>query len=424
MWKVLIFPGATELALEIRKSLMYCRHVELFSASSAVSSHAQFVFKNHSTVADVSHPNWLSELNELIATEGITHVMAAHDDALLALSENRDVLQAKLVTSPHDTCKIARSKGRTYEVLSRTVPMPVRFNHVQEPIQFPVFLKPDIGQGASRTSVARSQSELSALLAQDSDRDVWEFLNGPEYTVDCFTDRDKGLLFVSGRERRRIRTGIAMNAVRSAETRFVEYAEKISSILSFHGAWFYQAKSDSSGQLKVMEVAPRIGGTSALTRVCGVNLPLLSLYECERMPVKIVHSDVEVEIDRALTNRYSHNLEYDCIYVDFDDTLVTSNGVNTELVRFLYQCLNKGKRIELLTAHRGDIDAALRKWRLRELFDSIAHVKTGEAKSSHIHSRNALFIDDSFMEREKVRAATNAIVVDPCEIELFLDDKV
>jgi hypothetical protein len=67
-------------------------------------------------------------------------------------------------------------------------------------------------------------------------------------------------------------------------------------------------KRNQRGELVVLEVAPRVGGTSALSRVHGVNLPLLSLYEAERQPVSILPGSHRVEIDRALRNRIRHEL--------------------------------------------------------------------------------------------------------------------
>jgi hypothetical protein len=44
---VLIFPGGTEIGLEIWNALKECKEINLYSASSDVSNHAPFVFKNH-----------------------------------------------------------------------------------------------------------------------------------------------------------------------------------------------------------------------------------------------------------------------------------------------------------------------------------------------------------------------------------------
>jgi len=73
--------------------------------------------------------------------------------------------------------------------------------------------------------------------------------------------------------------------------------------------------------------------------------PLLSLYENERIPVEIPQTAYRIEVDRALENRYRHDVSYRTVYVDLDDTLVVKAQVNPDLVRLLYQELNRGKRL-------------------------------------------------------------------------------
>ena len=71
----------------------------------------------------------------------------------------------------------------------------------------------------------------------------------------------------------------------------------------------------------------------------GVNFALLSVYEHLRIPVTVAPNDIDIRLDRALVNRYAHDLEYGHVYVDLDDTLLVGDAVNTRLVALLYQCL-------------------------------------------------------------------------------------
>ena len=215
-----------------------------------------------------------------------------------------------------------------------------------------------------------------------------------------------------------------MDSAVVADSRFWEYAEKISKTIELHGAWFFQVKADQQGVLKVMEVAPRIGGTSALSRVRGVNLPLLSLYESERLPVRITPGDYSVEIDRALVNRYRHNIHYQTLYVDFDDTLVIRGMLNVELVKLLYQGINRGVRLVLLTRHNGDLTAQLRRWRVENLFDEVIHLGPAESKVDFIKDKDAVFIDDSFAERNAVHEKTRIVTLDPSMIDVLFEDHV
>jgi carbamoyl-phosphate synthase large subunit len=423
--RVLIFPGGTEIALELREALRHCKEAVLVAAGSPGGSHAEFAFARHHPLPTVHQAGWLEALQVLVRREAITHIFPAHDDALLALAEHAAALQpAKVITSPLETCRITRSKVATHEALAQVLPCPRRFAKAADVTAFPVFLKPDRGQGSQRTGLAQTRLALEELLAEDPDRTIWEHLPGKEYTIDCFSDRDRGLLYAAGRERLRIRAGIAMSCRWVDHPEFTTYARRIAAVLPLHGAWFFQVKRNVRGELALLEVAPRVGGTSALSRARGVNLPLLSLLEADRVPLEVRPAGFAVEIDRALRNRYRHALEYRTIYCDYDDTLVIHGRLNPEAIQFLYQSIDRGIKVVLLTRHQGDLGAELRRRRLDRLFDEIVHLGAEGSKADHIRQTPALFIDDSFRERSDVSRLTGVHAVEPAMLEMLIDHRV
>lgn len=423
-WRVLVFPATTEIALEIRQALGACKDVRLFGAGAAVSNHGPFAFAEYDAVPLVGDSGWLDALRRVVDRHRITHVFPAHDDAVVALAEHEGAIGAILVGSCLETCRIARSKRSTLQRLAGIVPTPRLFERAEDVRDYPVFVKPDRGQGSQGAAIARDRGELDVLLRHDPTRIILEHLPGAEFTVDCFSDRDRGLLFAGARERRRIRSGIAMNAVPAADRRFCDYAKKIAAALPMRGAWFFQLKTDAAGGLRVLEVAPRIAGTSGLTRARGVNLPLLSLYEADRIPVTVLPGAYDVELDRALVSRYRHRLSYRTLYVDFDDTLIVHGKVNPELVKLLFQAVNKAIRLVLLTRHDGDLGAALARHRLAGLFDEIVQLGAGESKADHTSDPAGLLIDDSFAERQSVHARHGIPVFDTGMLDVLFDDRV
>jgi hypothetical protein len=252
---------------------------------------------------------------------------------------------------------------------------------------------------------------------------ILEYLPGDEYTVDCFSDRERGLLFCAGRQRIRTKAGISMDSRPVEDEAFLHFARLISTRLHFHGAWFFQVKKDKMGAYKLLEIAPRVAGTMALHRVLGVNFPLLSLYEQERIPVDILVNPVQVEIDRALTNRYRHNIEYHSVYLDLDDTLILDGKVNPIVVQFVFQCINAGIQVILLTKHAQELDATLRNHRLAGIFDQVIHVDRSEQKTNYITSPDAILIDDSFSERKAAHDKLGILTFDCSMLELLLDER-
>lgn len=422
--KVLIFPGGTEIALEIHKALKDCKDIILYSTNSDISNHAPYVFKNNFVISDIKSKKWVNELNDIIIREKIDYVYPAYDDVIVALANNQKKIKTKIVIPPLKTCLITRSKKKTYDTFRYVLPTPEVYKNIKDIKQWPVFLKPDKGQGAQDTHKVIDADEAKFFLERNKELMILEYLPGREYTIDCFSDRQKGLLFCSGRERVRIRNGISMNSKTINNDLWIKYAEIIAKQLRIHGAWFFQVKEDRLGNLKLMEIAPRIGGTMAVSRVRGINFPLLSIYEQERMKLRILTNDYGIEIDRALINRYKHNIKYKKIYIDFDDTIIINNKVNIEMLAFLYQERNKAKKIYLITKSKTDMTKKLKKYAITEsLFDEIIHLKKGELKIDYINPRSAIFIDDSFSERESVANKYGIYTFDSHMVELLKDHK-
>jgi hypothetical protein len=98
------------------------------------------------------------------------------------------------------------------------------------------------------------------------------------------------------------------------------------------------------------------------------------------------------------------SLNFDTVYCDLDDCLLTVNGINTNLVKFLYQCVNENKQLILITRHGQDPQETLEKNRLAGLFDTIIHIQNeAVTKASKIQrDEKAIFIDNSFEERQNV----------------------
>src|SRR5690606_39341487 len=70
------------------------------------------------------------------------------------------------------------------------------------------------------------------------------------------------------RVRKRISNGISVNTIPDDDhvQEFERIAAVINSNIKFRGAWFYQVKENNEGQLCLLEVASRLGGSSSLFR--------------------------------------------------------------------------------------------------------------------------------------------------------------
>lgn len=416
---VLIFPAGTEIGLEIFNALRHCKEVKLFGAGQDVSNHAKFIYEQYYTIPSICDENWLRILIGLCHSLKIDYIFPAYDDIIVALAKVRDKLPAVLIAPSESVCNITRSKSKTYSFLQHVVKVPQLFKGPKEVKQYPVFLKPDIGQGSMEVKKILNEDELISFLNKREGMIVSEYLPGEEYTVDCFSDREKGLLFCGARIRGRMRNGIAVNTKLMQLPEAYEFAIKIGEALSLYGAWFFQLKRAEDGELTLLEVAPRIAGSMAAHRVSGINFPLLCIYEHERFPVQIQVNRCAIEMDRALYNKYRHSIDFDVVYVDLDDTLILNNKVNVDIIKLIYQCINRSKKIVLITRHSGDLSRTLSTYRISGLFDQILHLSPHEKKSNYIKESTAIFVDDSFSERLEVATECGIFTFDSSMVELI-----
>jgi hypothetical protein len=418
--RVLIFPSGSEVGLEAHRAISNNKHFEVFGASS-ISDHSKLVFKNHVYLPFIDSDEFLNEFNSFLLSKSIDLIVPVQDSVVLKLAENELKIKAKLVASPKETCKIARSKLLTYEALRDHILVPKTYTP-QKGLKFPVFLKPDIGEGSKGTYLAKNVQDLNFYLKKDSSLIISEYLSGREFTVDCFTNRNGFLMYAGARERFRISNGASVNSKIIEDIKFLELAQKINSRLSFRGVWFFQVKENDNGDLVLMEIAARMPGTLALTRVHGPNLLLLSLFDRLNFDVEIVRNKQKIEIDRAFFARYILNFQMDSIYVDFDDTLVVDGKVNAFLIYFLYQSKNEGKELFLITKHKGDIYSSLNQHHIPvSLFSEVIHLKKEDQKTDFIKFKNPIFIDDSFNERKSVSEKLGIPVFDIDSIEALIN---
>lgn len=401
---ILVFPCGSEVALEIHRSLEHSIHFNLIGANS-VDDHGKFVFEDYiDGIPFANHPDFIPVLTRLVKEKNIDAIYPAMDSVISILKLNETELGCPVIASDSETTEICLSKSKTYQVLKGSVQIPKVYADANEVSEFPVFLKPDIGYGSRGVKKANNENELIAHLENNSDAIILEYLPGKEYTVDCFSNFNRELLFVGPRERSRISNGISVNtATMPLEERFEAIAKSINSAIKFSGAWFFQVKERADGTLVLMEVASRLGGSSSVYRAKGINFASLSIFNGLGMPVAIIENNYSVELDRALDAVYKIDVQFNHAYIDFDDTLIVNNKVNTKLISLVFKFINQGKKIYLITKHEFNITESLAKYRLSGLFDEVIHLEKQDQKWKYITHKDSIFIDDSFAERKQIK---------------------
>lgn len=420
---VMIFGGGGYNAIQIYFSLKHSLRFHPIMAGS-YDNHSTYI--SNDAIIDLPftrEDNFVEKLNQCIEENQIKFVIPTHDSAALTLMENQEAIHAVVVCSCVETTRLCRYKSLTYEALKGLDFVPDVYTY-DAPV-FPLFAKDDVGQGGRNTHIVRTQDELEKLKMDSIDYILCEYLPGREVTMDCFTDRYGKLRFCQPRYRERLMNGITArtsNADMTEELRHI--AEDVSERIRFRGYWFIQCKEDKGGKWKLMEISTRFSGTFDLSKSMDVNLPLLALCDFSDMDVDFLPNKCRVSLDKTYIDRYKIDFPYQRVYLDFDDTLVFQREkYNTEAMRFVYQCLNKGIKIVLITKHAYDIHETMKELRLSEdIFDEIIEVPLERSKWEFMdHDIPSILIDNAYSERKQVKEKLGMPAFDVSNFDCLID---
>lgn len=426
--RVLVFPSGTEGALEIYNALRYNLHFEIFGVSGK-RNHTDYTYPpGHYFYGDerlyINHPEFEYTFTALVKRLNIQYIIPTFDDVTLRLAQIQQRLPAKIVTSPYETVLTASNKKLMYQSVRGLSFEPKIYRTANEVDAYPIFLKPAVGTASQGVQRIDNREQLAASLAREHDVIICEYLPGDEVSVDCFTDRHGDLLFVGPRLRERVWHGITLRGKTIYLTdELKDIAVQLNTKHRFRGAWYFQAKQNIKGQFKLLEFSVRQATNSSMYEKLGVNFSLLSLFDAMDMDVKILFNDYPLEQERRLQASYHLQCDYDAVYIDLDDTLVLNGKVNTNAMKFIYQCLNDSKKVFLLTRHFGDLDNTLKRCRIsKNMFDDVIWIKDNRPKAEYIIEKNAIFIDNYFRERDFARQHLGIPVFDVDAIDCLISE--
>jgi len=228
----------------------------------------------------------------LCVETGATLVVPTIDTELLALAAERDRFEnagIRISISSLELIEIARDKLKTAEFLSaRDIPIPLTCS-LEVVVasgwtgDWPVMVKPRHGSSSRGIQIARKPSDLPHTPAEPMI--VQELLQGAEYTVNMYFDRDAGLRAAVPHERLQVRAGEVEKGVTRRNLELEQLARDLAVCLPKpRGALCFQAMRDARGIAKIFEINPRFGGGYPLADQAGAPFARWLLEECAGLP--------------------------------------------------------------------------------------------------------------------------------------------
>lgn len=346
-WRVLVFPSVNEPGLEAAAALGKSNKVILYGGSSYETrwDPSRTLLARHLVGPALEDPDFRSRFEALLAEHAIDLVLPTVD-AVVAELASWPPARTRWVVPPVASARLLLSKRATYERLRGVVPVP----EVYEPgtaARPPAFAKPDVGSGSRGGRLVTTAAELHA--AQEAGLLLSEHLPGEEVTVDCFSDAEGRLRYAGPRVRGHVGRGISLGTAALDRPDLEEHAARIAEAIPLAGPWFAQFKEASDGTPTLLEVNARVAGSMTLSRLSGVNIPLLAAFSFMGWDVEVPEPVAGLTLNRALRN-VGEMAPFEWTVWDLDDTLIRKDGKpDPDALACLYDLHNRGVRQLLLT---------------------------------------------------------------------------
>ena len=104
--------------------------------------------------------------------------------------------------------------------------------------------------------------------------------------MDTIVNHGKPILILP-RLRKKTNNGISVEGQFIENQEIIDYCFKILTSLNLHGSIGIQVKKAEDGRFKILEINPRIQGTSVAAMGLGINLPLIAVKQEVNEPFEI-----------------------------------------------------------------------------------------------------------------------------------------
>ena len=215
-----------------------------------------------------------------------------------------------IVSNYADLC-IANNKGGLYQhLVHNNIPVP-HFKVVTtvedlveaaEQLGYPerpVCIKPTLSNGSRGVRILQEEKSEFELLLYSKPNHLYstlghisqilgersfpellisEYLPGTEFTIDAIVQKGVPKLILP-RSRTKINGGISVRGTFIKHDGIINYCDRILRSLHLSGPIGLQVKGDLNHQFKLLEINPRIQGTSVAALGVGINLPSLAIQQ-------------------------------------------------------------------------------------------------------------------------------------------------
>jgi carbamoyl-phosphate synthase large subunit len=315
--RILLTGGGAPGWISIYKCLKSAdKNLEILSCDVFLNTTGTYLAEKSFVVPMGNDPKYIDALLSLCVKQKVDIVLPITDAELLPLAKHADVFKKKGITIPissYSSLQTATDKLSLFQFLEKNdlgnpnyklVSSWKDFLKAIRMFGFPkkaICFKPTIAWGSrgfriidpkinaydiyinqKPTNVYTSLEEMKKIFKQARQFPeilVMEYLPGDEYTVDVFMSQGKALYTIP---RKRIQTtgGITTKGIVENNQEIIKLSKIIMEKLKLNYSVGVQIKYNAKSVPKVLEINPRLQGTSVISFAAGVNLPYLTILQC------------------------------------------------------------------------------------------------------------------------------------------------
>lgn len=208
----------------------------------------------------------------------VSLVVPTIDTELLLLAEHKaeieDATNAKVLVSDLPVIRICRNKINTqmfFEEHGFLVPhLYIEKELEMGDYEFPLFIKPLDGSSSINAYRVDTEDELRTYLDIIDQPMVQAYMDGEEYTIDCFLDFDKRLLSLVPRIRLATRSGEIAKGRIVRDSEIEKDVTRLMQELGAIGHITVQCRKTKRG-IEYIEINPRFGGGAPMSIAAGAD---------------------------------------------------------------------------------------------------------------------------------------------------------
>jgi len=251
---------------------------EIFGADMSYYAPAVHFTDKYFKLPRISSDDYMECLTGICEENEVDALIPTIDTELPVLSSNKKEIEksgTKILISDKEVIDLCASKKKTSDFFQKNdirTPGLISEEDIKNgDLPFPLFIKPDFGSASMNTFLIKNSRELCFFRDYIKDPIVMEFIDGDEYTIDCFVDFNQNIVSIVPRLRIETRGGEVSKAKITLDPQIIKETERILANLKAIGPITLQCIKDKTGKIYFIEINPRFGGGAPISFKAGAH---------------------------------------------------------------------------------------------------------------------------------------------------------